>query len=329
MQSPAHAAFSLSVSSVLCAFSDINVLGSVDYICIVLFASQLPDIDHPRSAIGRVFFPVSRYLSRHFGHRTITHSALAVVAVYIFSVLMQIAFFPDYHFAGLVTLSYGLHVFLDMMTIQGVPLAYPFKSNAFVLPGKASYRLTTGLAAHEFGVIVFSACSFLFLQDFIAKGFWTSYNETFGTVEHLSREYRRSENLLQCSFRTKDFSEYDYHSGVVLYVDSREMVLLDSGRIERFDLGSEIIDDMSFSATELRARSETIGLRDVTLDSLQSICDSRIVVTMSLISDDEILGAADHRAFKSSSVSLDYPADVEWLKIPENNYLSAEVLVVQ
>ena len=43
-------------------------------------ASLLPDIDLPPAKIGRLFWFVSVPLERRFGHRTLTHSALMLLA---------------------------------------------------------------------------------------------------------------------------------------------------------------------------------------------------------------------------------------------------------
>ena len=44
-------------------------------------ASLLPDADLPTSKIGRLFWFLSVPLERRFGHRTITHSLVALSAV--------------------------------------------------------------------------------------------------------------------------------------------------------------------------------------------------------------------------------------------------------
>ena len=44
-------------------------------------ASGLPDVDLPPAKIGRLFWFVSVPLERRFGHRTLTHSALMLLAV--------------------------------------------------------------------------------------------------------------------------------------------------------------------------------------------------------------------------------------------------------
>ena len=44
-------------------------------------ASLLPDVDLPPARIGRLFWFVAVPLERRFGHRTLTHSALMLLAV--------------------------------------------------------------------------------------------------------------------------------------------------------------------------------------------------------------------------------------------------------
>ena len=44
-------------------------------------ASLLPDIDLPTARVGRVLFFISTRLEKTFGHRTLTHSFLALAAV--------------------------------------------------------------------------------------------------------------------------------------------------------------------------------------------------------------------------------------------------------
>ena len=43
--------------------------------------SLLPDVDLPPAKIGRLFWWLSVPLERRFGHRTLTHSALMLLAV--------------------------------------------------------------------------------------------------------------------------------------------------------------------------------------------------------------------------------------------------------
>lgn len=47
---------------------------------LIVVTSILPDIDHPPAKIGRLFWFVSVPLERRFGHRTLTHSLVALGA---------------------------------------------------------------------------------------------------------------------------------------------------------------------------------------------------------------------------------------------------------
>ena len=48
---------------------------------LVAVASLLPDIDLPPARMGRLFWFISVPLERRFGHRTLTHSAVSLLAV--------------------------------------------------------------------------------------------------------------------------------------------------------------------------------------------------------------------------------------------------------
>ncbi len=82
----------------------------------------LPDIDHPGSAFGRRVKPVSLLISAIFGHRGITHSRLAALALGLL-LFFKVELMPDWAF-GLV-IGYLSHLIGDWMTPSGVPLLWP------------------------------------------------------------------------------------------------------------------------------------------------------------------------------------------------------------
>jgi inner membrane protein len=86
----------------------------------------LPDIDHPKSALGRRIPFISIPLSYLVGHRGVTHSLMAVVVMLI--LLPIAAFTMDTRIALLVApvcLGYLSHIAGDAMTPSGVPLLWP------------------------------------------------------------------------------------------------------------------------------------------------------------------------------------------------------------
>lgn len=89
-----------------------------------LVGSLLPDIDHPTSTFGRKIWPVSWLIGKIFGHRGITHSAIA--SVLIFAVLgWGAASIPDWVTA--LALGYLSHLLADWFNPAGVPFFWPNK----------------------------------------------------------------------------------------------------------------------------------------------------------------------------------------------------------
>lgn len=92
-------------------------------LALAFVGSLLPDIDHPSSWVGRRSRPVSTLVSGLFGHRGITHSAVAVVAL--------IVVLTHGGYARVVTaalaVGYLSHLAADMLTPRGLRLAWPLR----------------------------------------------------------------------------------------------------------------------------------------------------------------------------------------------------------
>jgi inner membrane protein len=90
---------------------------------LALAGSLLPDIDHPRSWVGRRTRPISTAIAATLGHRGITHSAIAIVG------LAWLLSHAGYRWAGIAALSVGWlsHLAADMLTPQGLRLLWPMR----------------------------------------------------------------------------------------------------------------------------------------------------------------------------------------------------------
>lgn len=82
-----------------------------------------PDIDHPRSALGRLLRPVSTVVSFVFGHRGVTHSALAVLAC----AWLLTAYGAQNSLLLPFLVGYVSHLAGDLLTPAGLPLLWPLK----------------------------------------------------------------------------------------------------------------------------------------------------------------------------------------------------------
>jgi inner membrane protein len=93
------------------------------YLGLAVAGSLLPDIDHPKSWVGRRTRPVSTAIAATFSHRGITHSAFAVIGLAI------LLLHAGYQRAGVSALVVGYlsHLAADMLTPQGLRLAWPIR----------------------------------------------------------------------------------------------------------------------------------------------------------------------------------------------------------
>jgi len=85
-----------------------------------LLFSLIPDLDTPKSLLGRLF-PHSKWLNGRLGHRTATHSLLALGISYIVGPAAFLGAFS--------------HILLDSFTPAGVQLLWPRNTNYVVFGG--------------------------------------------------------------------------------------------------------------------------------------------------------------------------------------------------
>lgn len=90
---------------------------------LALLGALLPDIDHPKSWLGRRLRPVSSGIAAVLGHRGVTHSAVAVAAC-SWALLRGGA--PRWMVEPLAV-GYLSHLAADLLTPGGLRLAWPLR----------------------------------------------------------------------------------------------------------------------------------------------------------------------------------------------------------
>ncbi len=126
------------------------MLGKTHALCAVLLAaaaglglqeaagaavfSLLPDMDMTYSYMGKVFGPFALAVNRKYGHRTVTHSLLALGLVSVIAAVAWALGLVSLGFAEAAVLGYASHLLLDLLNPTGLPLLWP-KSLWFVLLG--------------------------------------------------------------------------------------------------------------------------------------------------------------------------------------------------
>lgn len=149
----------------------------------------LPDLDHPQSFIGRVFFPVSIPLHNWLGHRGPFHSiwlwGLVALAGLIWKPLFMVG-------AGAL-----LHVFADCATVSGVRALAPWSQKLFVL-FRRSWRIKSGGSAEIIVLLIFG--SFAWAGGYVGAvgGIRAMIGHLTGAPKIMLEEYRG--RGLQCCY---------------------------------------------------------------------------------------------------------------------------------
>jgi inner membrane protein len=218
MTAPTHIIASISTISFFSLLVPAYRL-SLSQIILASVCSLLPDIDNPRSFIGRMFFYLSGPLDRRFGHRTLTHS-LAMTFLLTFTALLCLFIYSRSLTAYLpyvftIFLAYFSHIFFDGMTKQGVLIYYPSRLWG-VFPLKTSWRIRTGSRIEILFFAVFLVTSLIFLPLGQA-GISRAFNKLFqgGSLD----------------IRLKEF-EYEKTNAALGYTEPQIDSLLKAGSID-------------------------------------------------------------------------------------------------
>jgi len=115
---------------------EISAIAAVSLGCLA------PDIDEPRSWIGRRTRGLSDFIGRMFGHRGMTHSiiGLAVATLFVGIPVLHFEFphMPLIYFA----LGYFLHLLSDSFSKSGIPWLWPLKKR--FQSGRGKFYYITG-----------------------------------------------------------------------------------------------------------------------------------------------------------------------------------------
>ena len=113
--------------------------------------SLLPDIDHPQSSIGRIFFFFSIPLNKWFGHRRTIHGfalwgMVALAGYFLWQPIMWIA------------LGAFSHIFIDTLNISGVHALLPISEKVCVLFSR-NWRFPVGSRNELVFLVVLGLCA--------------------------------------------------------------------------------------------------------------------------------------------------------------------------
>ncbi len=128
-----HLAFGILISLLSLIF--LNVDNKILFILIIMLFSIFPDIDIPKSKIGKKNKLISGIINFIFGHRGIIHT------IYLPLILFIVFYNLNIEIGIAILLGYLSHLFMDAITKTGINPLYPlinkkinwfFKTNSFL-----------------------------------------------------------------------------------------------------------------------------------------------------------------------------------------------------
>ena len=293
MTAPNHIVGGITITGICGGFMGVNILENQWYLALIVFAAQLPDIDHTKSIIGLTFYPLAKFINRRYGHRTITHSLACLLLLSLIAGMAGSYFSDDDNIGTIFFLAYLSHLILDMTTVQGIPLFYPFMKNPCVVPGDPNMRFESGNIRTESMAFFFFIAMGIFMQPLMENGFWTQYNRAFGTMKHLFSEFRKAEDLLEVEFIGHKGSDRVDGKGYVIEAEETRAVLVKNERFFILDSKDFVIEKVIPTHTGRKYYYENLSFVNITLDSLNLLCIDQLIAKIEVHANNDFVTWSD------------------------------------
>jgi inner membrane protein len=287
MTAPNHITGGIVFTGLFCSFFSINIFANPVFISVTLIGSLLPDIDHTKSWIGKSVYPIAKWLSRNYGHRTITHSIFFLIGIYLISLFIEKNFREDYSISTILFFSILSHFIFDMVTLAGIPLFYPFYKNPCVLPANPEMRIRSGNIRQE-GIILFMFCFLtFFMQDLFANGFWSTVNNNFNDVKHQIREYKKSPNVLEIDYDYNIYQTNYKGKGTYIQAADNEMFILSNNKILSLkkDTPGLLVKVLKTYKTKEKIHETIIEIDNLKESELNDLLKNKFIATATIYSN--------------------------------------------
>ena len=268
MTAPTHIAFGLLTVAGSFSLFSMSFHRNLPAVACAIIGSLLPDVDSPNSSIGRVMPFASIPIERRWGHRTITHSLLCMLALSV--VTLPLLAWQSACYAAII-LGYMSHLIADSATKSGVPLFYPYPA-VCVFPGSARYRVKTGSLMGEgvvFVVVIMLLMVFMPISSM--GGIWRSFRYLMATPSAAYADYRRANTETYLNFEGQWRHTREKVRGKALILDAKPAwfwIFFDGRVLTCGEHGAILPDKVRVEATDRPVRIQTIRLKDATYQEL-------------------------------------------------------------
>lgn len=269
MLAPTHSVFGVFLTLIFLAVFGVQWSLHWTIILFAILGAIIPDIDHPKSIIGKIFYPISAPIERRYGHRTITHSLMGwAIATVLFAVIIGlISFLPiiseigwadlPIRWIAAFSISYFSHLVLDMFNKRGSQMFWP-DSGRDVIPKNPKLRPESGAPVEVFIFIILLALVFLAFP--ISKyGMASSLRWLLATPGSAIEEFKtlKTHAYLDFSGIMGETKEEVSGKAEVLDVYNKRLVILYKDNV--YTLSDELAADIF--ASHVRVKKTTIPIK--------------------------------------------------------------------
>ena len=262
MLAPTHSVFGIFLTLIILAVFGVQWGLHWTIILVAILGAIIPDIDHPKSIIGKIFYPISAPIERRYGHRTITHSLVGwAIATVLFAVIIGlISFIPiiaelgwsdlPIRWIAAFSISYFSHLVLDMLNKRGSQMFWPDPGRD-VIPRNPKYRPESGSRIEV--LIFFILLALMFLAFPISKfGIASSLRWLLATPGSAIEEYKTLKTHAYLDFKgiMGETREQVAGKAEVLDVSNKRLVILYNGNV--YTLSDELAADIFTSHVRVK-----------------------------------------------------------------------------
>lgn len=296
-----HIAGGMVFTGVFLSMYDVNIFSSPTFIFFTAFFSLLPDADHTKSFIGKLVYPIAKFINRKYGHRTITHSLMFYIVGYVIVSFIAKSVNASPVIPHIYLWAYGSHLIFDMLTKQGIPLFYPFKKNPCVMPANPVYRLKASDLKTEASIfLVFGLLAFT-CKDLFANGFWNTYNKAFDDIKHTYAEQRNHDGVIRVIYNFSD----QHGEGYLVESTPNSAILFTKNGFLRVD-NTQKIQSFTPIRTALKRRDQSVSFTDISMDSFRNLIAGKPIIDLKIQSSLPLEFSKENQPQSSTSANLSY-----------------------
>ena len=273
MLAPTHSVFGIFLTLIILAVFGIQWSLHWTILLVAILGAIMPDIDHPKSVIGKMFYFISAPIERRYGHRTITHSFLGwAISSVIFALLVLFGIFIfgfilKFEVGGLdlwprwiaaFSISYFSHLILDMLNPRGSQMFWP-DPGIDVMPRNPKFRPESGSKVE---ILIFIILFALMLLAFpISKyGIASSLRWLLATPGSAIQEFKSLKTHTYVEFKgyfteTKEPVE---GIGEIVDVDKQRLIVLYKDKL--YTLSDELAADITASHVRVKRTNTLIKI---------------------------------------------------------------------